>query len=261
MAATVWKGYLSFGLVSFPIRLFAAARPERVHFHMLHKTDLSRVKEVWYCIKEDKPVKRDDLVKGYEDDAGAYVVVEDAELKKIAPATATSMDILQFVKSGEIDPVFFETSYYVAPEDAASKPYTLLMTAMSETKSYAIAKATMHGREHLVVIRPGKDGMILHTLYYQDELHKSNAKAAPKSKFSAKEAALAKSLIESLAGPFKPEQYHDQYRANLERMIEEKRKGRKVTAVKQPAKTPVINILEALQRSLKAPRKSSRKVA
>jgi DNA end-binding protein Ku len=251
MAATVWKGYLSFGLVSFPIRLFAAARPERVHFHMLHKPDLSRIKEVWYCAAEDKPVKRDAIVKGYEIDKDKYVVLDEAELKKIAPPSATAMEILQFVKAGEVDPVYFETSYYVAPEDAASKPYTLLMSAMTETKYYAIAKATMHGREHVVLIRPSEHGLILHTLYYVDELHKSNIKGAPKNKYSAKEMTLAKSLIESLAGPFKPEQYHDEYRQNVERLIEQKQKGRKITSVKQPAKAPVVDILEALQKSLK----------
>jgi DNA end-binding protein Ku len=262
MAATVWKGYLSFGLVSFPIRLFAAARPERVHFHMLHKPDLSRVKEVWYCAEEDKPIKRQDMVKGYEVAAGKYVVVEDPELKKIAPATATAMEILQFVKAGEIDPVYLETSYYVAPDEAAGKPYTLLLNAMTETNYYAIAKATMHQREHVVVIRPGKEGLILHTLYYADELHKSNVKESPKSKFTAKEMTLAKGLIESLAGPFKPAQYHDQYRENVERLIQQKQKGRKITAIKQPPKPRVVNILEALQQSLKAkPQKKTSKVA
>src|SRR5271170_3217312 len=98
MAATVWKGYISFGLISFPVRLFSAARPETVHFHMLHRKDLSRVKEVWYCAEEDKPIERADIVKGYETNKGEYVVVEDAELKKIAPATASTMEIIQFAK-------------------------------------------------------------------------------------------------------------------------------------------------------------------
>src|ERR1700727_3132705 len=106
MAATVWKGYLSFGLVSFPVRLFSAARAEAVHFHLLHKKDLSRVKEVWYCAEENKPIERADIVKGYETGKGKYVVVEDEELKKIAPTTASAMEILQFVASDEVDPVF-----------------------------------------------------------------------------------------------------------------------------------------------------------
>jgi DNA end-binding protein Ku len=114
MPATVWKGYVSFGLVSFPVRLYAAARAEAVHFHMLHKKDLSRVKEVWYCVAEDKPIERADITKGFETSKGKFVVVEDEELKRIAPATASTMDILQFVPTGDVDPVFFERSYYVA---------------------------------------------------------------------------------------------------------------------------------------------------
>jgi len=114
MPATVWKGFISFGLVSFPVRLFAAARAETVHFHMLHKKDLSRVKEVWYCAEENNPIERSDIVKGYETGKNQYVVVDDEELKKIAPTTATSMDILQFVSSDEVDPIFCQSSYYVA---------------------------------------------------------------------------------------------------------------------------------------------------
>src|SRR5215467_8472520 len=111
MPATVWKGYIGFGLVTFPVRLFAAARAGTIHFHMLHKKDLSRVKEVWYCAEENKPIERSDIVKGYESD-GEYVVVEDEELKNIAPPTATVMEIIQFVRSSGVDPIFFETSYY-----------------------------------------------------------------------------------------------------------------------------------------------------
>jgi DNA end-binding protein Ku len=110
MSATVWRGYLSFGLVSIPVRLFAAARAETIHFHMLHKKDQSPVKEVWYCIEEDKPIGRADIEKGYEISRAKYVVVEDKELKKIALPTATTMDIFQFVDSGEVDPVYFEAS-------------------------------------------------------------------------------------------------------------------------------------------------------
>ena len=265
MPATVWKGYLSFGLVSFPVRLFAAARPEAIHFHMLHKKDLSRIKEVWYCAEENKPIDRADIVKGYEHSKGEYVVVEAEELKKIAPPTASTMDILQFVRDDEVDPIFLENSFYLAPEGAASKPYALLLKAMTDTKYYAVAKVSMHSREHVVVIRPTEDGMVLHTLYYVNELHQPNAAGrAAKSQFSAKEMQLAKSLISSLASPFKPEVYHDQYRENVERLIEQKGKGQKITAVKLPKVAPVVDILAALKRSLKenakaAPKKTSKK--
>src|SRR6266567_644942 len=112
MPATVWKGYISFGLVSFPVRLLSAARAESVHFHMLHKKDLSRVKEVWYCAKENKSIERSEIVKGYETSKNDYIVVGDEELKNIAPTTATTMDIVQFVKNDAVDPIYFESSYY-----------------------------------------------------------------------------------------------------------------------------------------------------
>ncbi len=153
MPATVWKGYLSFGLVSFPVRLFSAARAEAVHFHMLHKKDLSRVREVWYCAEEDKPIERSEIVKGYEAAKGEYVTVEDEELKAIAPPTATTMEVLQFVASDDVDPLLFESSYYVAPDEKVSKPYALFMAALQETKRQAIAKIAMHNREHVVLIR------------------------------------------------------------------------------------------------------------
>lgn len=251
MPATVWKGYVSFGLVSFPVRLYAAARPEPVRFHLLHKKDLSRVKEVMFCAKEDKPLERSEIVKGYEYEKNRYVVVEPEELKKIAPPTATVMEILQFVRMDEIDPIFFEKSYYVAPEGTVSKPYSLLLAAMKETKYDAVAKVSMHGREHIVILRPAERGIVLHTMYFVDELHKANEVPVPSTaKFDKKEIDLARKLIETLSGPFKPEQFHDEYKQNVEELIEKKRKGQKVTPIRQPKAAPVIHLMEALQKSL-----------
>src|SRR5580698_3015647 len=254
MPAVVWKGYVSFGLVSFPVRLYAAARAETLHFHLLHKKDLSRVKEVWYCAQEDKPIERSEIIKGYETGKNKYVAVEDEELKKIAPTTATTMDILQFVANDEVDPVFFESSYYVAAENSTAKPYVLFMAALAETKQDAIAKIAMHNREHIVLIRPSGGGLILHTLYYPDELHKANKSEAPKAKYTAKELELAKNLVSHLTAPFKPAEFHDTYRENVERLIKQKQKGQKITTVEQPGKAPVIDLMEALKRSLEAGR-------
>jgi DNA end-binding protein Ku len=250
MASTVWKGYLSFGLVSFPVRLFSAARPESVHFHMLHKKDKSRVKEVWYCAEENRPIERSEIVKGYETGKGAYVLVADEELEKIAPTTATTMEILQFVANDEVDPILFESSYYVVAEDKTAKPYILFMDALSATKRNAIAKIAMHNREHIVVVRPFDGGLILHTLYYPDELHKANRADTPNAKYTAKEFELARSLVSQLNAPFKPEEFHDTYRENVERLIRQKQKGQKITTVKQPHKAEVIDLMEALKRSL-----------
>jgi DNA end-binding protein Ku len=251
MAAVVWKGSISFGLVTFPVRLFAAARAEHVQFHMLHRKDLSRVKEVWYCAEENKPVDRSDIVKGYEASKGDYVVVDDEELKQIAPPTASTMEIVQFVRSDEVDPIYFESSYFVGPEESADKPYRLFLQALILTKYCAIAKLAMHGREHIVLIRPGDGTMILHTLFYPNELHEAN-RAAPKStaKLPPKEVDLAKSLVQHLASPFKPSAFYDAYRENVERLIEQKQKGQKVSVTAKPKKAPVIDLMEALKRSL-----------
>jgi DNA end-binding protein Ku len=261
MAATVWKGYISFGLVSFPVRLFSAARGEAVHFHMLHKKDQSRVKEVWYCAEENKPIDRSEIEKGYEISKGKYVVVNDEELKKIEPATATTMEILQFVESDEVDPLYFESSYYVAPEDKTAKPYALFVAALMDTRQDAIAKVTMHNREHVVLIRPSKNGLVLHTLYFSAELHAGNSVKALTTKYSARELDLAKSLIKQLKAPFKPAEFKDTYRENVERLIEEKQKGRKLTTTKQPAKPKVVDLMEALKKSLQssAPAKQTSK--
>jgi DNA end-binding protein Ku len=256
MPATVWKGYLSFGLVSFPVRLFAAARAKHVPFHLLHKKDLSRVKEVWYCAEEDKPIERSEMLKGYEVAKGKYVTVEDDELKKIAPTTATTMEVLQFVGSGDVDPLVFESSYYVAPEEKVSKPYSLFTAALTETKRDAVAKIAMHNREHVVLIRPDGGGLVLHTLYYEDELHKANKAEAPKTKFTTKELGMAKSLVEHLTAPWKLGEFHDTFRENVEKLIEQKQKGQKITTVTQPRRAPVIDLMEALKKSLQSSSKS-----
>lgn len=252
MPATVWKGYVSFGLVSFPIQLTAAARPKAIHFHLLHEKDLSRVKEVFYCAQEDKPVDRSNLVKGYEYKKGRYLVIGGEELKKIAPPTAQEMKILQFVRSGEIDPIYLDKSYYVAPDKAGTRPYELLRRVMEQTGYDAIAKVAMHGREHIVVMRPKQDGLLLHTMYFSDELNQGNQKARETPEdFSKKELDLAKTLIDGLKSEFNPEEYHDEYRQNVERLIDQKQKGRKVTSIRQPKPTAVTDLMSALEASLK----------
>lgn len=173
------------------------------------------------------------------------------------------MDILQFVASDEVDPVCFESSYYVAAENSSAKPYVLFMAALSDSKKDAIAKIAMHNREHIVLIRPSGGGLIVHTLYYPNELHKVNKAETPKAKYTAKELELAKSLVTHLTALFKPGEFHDTYRENVERLIRQKQKGQKIRTMEQPRKTPVIDLMEALKRSLDAgkPAKSARKSA
>ena len=134
MASSVWKGHLTFGLVSFPIRLFSAARSETISFNLLHKDDHSRIKQVIYCQAEDKPVPRSELVKGYEYEKDHYVVIDDEDIKKVAPKTAKVMEILEFVKADQVDPIYLESSYYVAPDEGGEKPYALLFQALRESQ-------------------------------------------------------------------------------------------------------------------------------
>lgn len=255
MASTVWKGHLTFGLVSLPVRLHSAARAETISFNQLHRTDHSRVKQVLFCQAEDKPVPRSDLVKGYEYEKDRYVVIEDEDIKKMAPKTAKVMEILEFVKSAEVDPIYYESSYYVAPEEAGEKPYALLFEALRRTGYVALAKVAMHNREHIVILRPAHHGITLHTMYYADEIRKTDEWRTDTSLIKDKEMDLAGMLIESLAAPFEPEKYRDTYRDNLRAMIEAKIQGQEIVAPVEPQQAKVIDIMDALKASLAALKK------
>ena len=250
MASSVWKGHLTFGLVSFPIRLFSAARSETVSFNLLHKEDHSRIRQVIYCQTEDKPVPRSELVKGYEYEKDQYVEIDDEDIKKVAPKTAKVMEILEFVKAADVDPIYLESSYYVAPDEGGEKPYALLFQALRESEYYALAKIAMHNREHIIILRPGSKGILSHTMYYADEIRQVEEFRTDTSLVKEKELAMAKMLISSLEAEFEPQKYRDTYRDNLNQMIEAKIEGRKVVATPTAHVAPVIDIMEALKKSL-----------
>jgi DNA end-binding protein Ku len=255
MAASVWKGHLTFGLVSFPVRLFSAARGESVSFNLLHKPDHSRIRQVIYCQSEDKPVPRTELVKGYEYEKDHYVEVDDEDIKKVAPKTAKVMEILEFVKADQVDPIYLESSYYVAPDEGGEKPYALLFAALRDSQYYALAKVAMHNREHIIILRPGAKGILSHTMYYQDEIRQVDEFRTDTSLVKEKELDMAKMLISSLEADFEPQKYKDTYRENLQKMIEAKIEGRKVVATPAAHIAPVIDIMEALKKSLAEKRK------
>jgi DNA end-binding protein Ku len=249
MASTVWKGHLTFGLISIPVRMFTAARTERISFNQLHKECHSRLKQPLFCPVHNRIVERSEVVKGYEYEKDQYVLFTEEELDKIEPPSAKVMEILEFVKLGEMDPLYFDSSYYVSPEDAGVKAYQLLMQAMEESGYGAVAKLTMHQREHIVIIRPGTKGMTLHTMFYSNEIRA--AEAVPgKVELKDQEKKLAQQLIESLAAPFEPQKYRDEYQENVRTMIAAKLKGQEVTEVAQPHMAPVIDLMEALKKSL-----------
>jgi DNA end-binding protein Ku len=255
VASTVWRGHLTFGLVSLPVKLFTAARSETVSFNQLHRTDNSRVKQVLYCQAEDKPIERSEIVKGYEYEKGRYVVIDEEDIRKVQPKTARVMEILEFVKSVDVDPVYFESAYYMSPDEAGEKPYALLFDALKRTGYVGVAKVSMHNREHIVILRPGPRGILLHTMYFTHEIRAVEEFRTDLSLVRDKEVELATGLIEALAADFEPQKYHDSYRDNLLAMIEAKKAGQAV--VEAPAQEPakVVDILEALKKSLEMARK------
>ena len=251
MAASVWSGYLTFGLISMPVRLFSGARSAGISFNMLHRHDLQRVKQQYICPLENKVVERSEIVKGYEFRKDEYVVIEPEEIKKIEPQTAKTMEILEFVKESEVDPVYFDASYYMLPEEAGRRPYALLTKALEESEYVAIAKLTMHNREYTVFLRPTEGGLMLHTMYYADEVKKVEGFGAPDVELKDAEVKIAHQLIEALAAEWDPEKYQDNFQENLKKLIETKLEGGKVVEIDKPKKlAPVVDLMAALKQSL-----------
>jgi DNA end-binding protein Ku len=250
MATSVWKGHLTFGLISIPVRMYAAARGERISFNQLHNVCHSRLKQPLFCPVCNRNVERSEIVKGYEHEKDQYVLFNEDDLEKIQPPSAKLMEILEFVKVQEIDPLYFESSYYVSPEEAGLKAYQLLMKAMQESGYAAIAKLYMHQREHIVIIRPGTKGLTLHTMFYSNEIRPAESIDLDKVELKDQEKKLAHQLIESLAGPFEPQKYRDEYSDNVRALIDAKLQGQEVTEVAQPHLAPVVDLMEALKKSL-----------
>jgi len=250
MASTVWSGHLTFGLVSFPVQMVTAARRKAVDLDMLHATDHSRVRQVLYCQAEDKPLERSEVVKGFQYEKDRYVVIDPKDLAQIKPKSAKVMEILEFVNAAEVDPILFDTSYYLLPSEGGEKPYTLLYIAMHSTNYFALAKMTMHEREYTVVIRCGSRGLVLHTMFYADELREEQAFRTEPKLVVQKELTLAKALIENLSSTFEPGKYQDNYRIQFEQLVQAKIKGKKIVRTPAALTAPVIDIMEALQKSL-----------
>src|ERR1700681_2575400 len=200
MPAASWKGFLSFGLVSIPIRLSPAARTERISFNQLHNVCHTRIKMPLFCPTCNRMVERNEIEKGYEYEKDQYLLFTEAEIEEAEPESARTMEILEFVKVEEIDPLYFDASYYAAPEQEGAKAYHLLLEAMRKSCYADIAKVTMHSREYIVIIRAGKNGLTLHTMFYSNEI-RSAAEFGniDNSELKEQERAMAVQLIENLA--------------------------------------------------------------
>ena len=252
MASTVWKGYISFGLVSVPVRLYAAARAEHVSFNQIHEPCGSRIKQQTVCPVCDRVVERNELVKGYQVDRDAYVLVSGDELKTLEADSSEAMEIAQFVSLSEVDPIYFESSFYSAPEDPGRRAYSLLLQAMEKLNVAAIAKVTLHQREQIVLMRPYHQGIILHTLYFPAEVREIGEYGKTENMTLQKpEIALAEQFIQQLTAKFEPEQYKDEYQQRVLDMIETKRAGQVVAGEPhKPKLAPVIDLMEALKKSI-----------
>ncbi len=207
---------------------------------------------------QSEPIEQDELVKGFEYQKGQYVVLENAELKSLTAETSKEMQIVEFVRLAEVDPIFFETSYYLAPEEAGERPYALLLEAFRQTGYVGVAQLAMHRREHVVIIRPGASGMIAHTMFYPEEVRRDQEYRPDPVSIVPRELDLAKRLIETLVVPFEPQKFKDRYRERLEMMIAEKVKGNQIS--REPAGSSTkpaaaLDILQALQESLNMAKK------
>ncbi len=291
MASTVWRGYISFGLISIPVRLFRAARAERTSLKRLYRPAdsetrqqsanstaapfkaqavieaerdapmfraprellaeaLAPVRSRSVLPQRNEIVPEQAVVKGFEYEKGRFVVVEPEELKAAAAQTSSSMEIEEFVPLSEIDPVYFETSYYISPEEAGEKAYALLFRSLKEIKLVAIAKLAMHGREHVAVLRPGTTGLLAHTMFFEEEVRHDDEYSSDTTNVTPKELQLAETLIRSLTATFDPGKYHDTYRERLQAIIDDKLKGVAAAPTPAPKQSKVVDIAEALRQSL-----------
>lgn len=253
MPASVWKGFISFGLVSVPVRLYAAARSTRIALHQLHSTDHTRLRQPLFCPADDRIVDRSEVVKGYEYEPGKYVLIDPEDLKKIQPASARAMEILSFVDAAEVDPIAFDASYYIVPEDEGRKAYALLVKTLEDSHRVGIAKVTMHQREYTVFMRPYHHGLALHTMYFANEIREAPGFGElDRMKVSSQEIKLAQQLVATLSEDFHLEKYHDEYQERLRALVEARQKGKEIAVEPSPKRAPVIDIMSALKKSLAA---------
>jgi len=261
MARAIWSGSISFGMVTIPVKLFGATESKDISFNLLHATCGTRLKQVRWCPTDEVEVPWNETARGYEYAKGQYVVLTEEDFEKLPLPSKHTIEISAFVAEQEIDPVFYERSYYLAPDERAEKPYALLMQALGEKKLAAIAAITIRKKEQLCVLRPQAGVMMLETLYYPDEIRAQPEVEVKGAKVTGRELEMAFTLIELLRKPFDPEEYKDHYREALEALIEAKLEGKEVVTSPEVRESKVIDLADALRRSVEAARKSSKPAA
>lgn len=256
---SIWNGGIAFGLVAIPVHLYTAVEEKSLRFNMLHATDHGRIRQKRVCSKCGEEAPWEDIVRGYEYEKDSYVVFNDEELQGLQVDSIRAVDIVTFVPLEEIDPIYFNRSYYVAPEPSGLKAYKLLEKAMSESGLIAVAKVTLREKERLATLRIRDGVFVLETMYWPDEIREAAFDELNKQvEIRSQELKMAQSLIENLTGHWEPEQFEDFYRKRLEEAAQAKIEGREVTVVEEEEAAPVVDLMEALKASVEATKKGSK---
>jgi len=256
---SIGSGAISFGLVSIPVKLYLAASSEAPSFNLLHARCGNRIRQQLFCPACNTVVEREELIRGYEVSKDQYIQVTDEELKALEGEASEEIEIAEFVPLEKVDPIYFERSYYLGPDRGGEKAYRLLADTMAQVGKVALAKFVLRGKENLVIVRSARNGLVLHTMYFADEVRNFDEIAKGESaKISEAESQLAVRLIEELStGDFEPDKYEDEYSQRVLDLVDKKAEGQKITLAKpQPRRGQVIDLMAALKESLgkKAPK-------
>ena len=254
----LWKGAITFGLISIPVKLFSAVQEKSLKFHLMHEEDGGRIKYERVCSKCGKKVTWDDLVKGYEYSKDHYVTFTDDELAGLDVESIRAIDVVAFVPLEDIDPIYFNKTYYVAPEAAGLKAYRLLADALEAEGQVGVAKVALRDKEHLATVRLKDDVFVLETMHWPDEIREPEfEELSKKVKIQDSEVKMARQLIQQLGSEFKPEEFADEYRVKLEEMVQAKVEGAEVTVAAEPEAEPtkVVDLMEALKASVEEAKK------
>lgn len=255
----MWRGAISFGLVTIAVRLYSATEEHDFRFHQVHRADNGRIKYRRVCSVCGEDVEFADIAKGYEMDDGRLIVLDTPDFEHLPIKTDKAIEVLEFVPVDEVDPMYFQKSYYLEPDKAAVRPYVLLREALASTNQLAVVKITIRQRETLAMVRAGADVLQLHTMLWPDEIRQADfGFLAEDVEVRPQELTMAKSLIESMAGEFQPEEFTDDYRAALRELIEAKAEGTPIPeeAEEEPASGEVIDLMSALEQSVERARSS-----
>ena len=262
MPRAIWRGAISFGMVVIPVKLYPATESKDISFVTLHAACNNRIRQRRWCPYHEHEVERDEIVRGYEYAKEQYVVMEPSDFENLPVPSTHTIEITRFIDLAEVDPMYFERGYVLEPDAVGQKPFYLLKKALEESDRVAIAKVSLRQKEHLCCLRPYDRAIAMETMFYPDEIRSTAELDLPEDEvtISKDEMAMANTLIDQLAGTFEPEQYEDEYRATLERVIEAKLGAAEpVTAAPAPARGQVVDLMEALKASIQATKKKSRR--